>query len=127
MPEETKATRHEPMAESGEQGASAEAERDWASGALSPEAVLSAGEAINKGMAEIGQEVNRFVWTRLQADMEASYSLSTCPSLGVAIRRQRAFLERTVNDYTKETHRLADIVSTMVRDSMSVASEARRH
>ena len=97
-----------------------------AMGGLSPEAVIRANEAMGRGLTAIGQEVNRFVWKRLQADLEVCQSLLACREVETATQVERDFLETAMTQYAEESRTLADIAAAMFRDSMP-ATEATRH
>jgi hypothetical protein len=94
---------------------------------LRPEAMADANEAIARGLTGIGQEVGRFVCRRLQADMEAARALYACENLETALKTHRDFLGTAMIEYAEETRTLADLASTMIRESLASSSAPTHH
>jgi hypothetical protein len=93
---------------------------------LDPETLAHANGAVGRGMAAIGEELGRFVWQRLQADLEMSRSLMACTEIEEAMRLQQRFITAAMADYAEEGRTLADLAGAMLRESMGMV-EGTRH
>ena len=69
-------------------------------------AVMSAGEAMFSGFAEISQEMMDFAGTRLRADMECAEDFSKATSPEDLFEKQCSFARRAAQQYAEETSKL---------------------
>lgn len=69
-------------------------------------AVMSAGEAMFSGLAEISQEMMDFAGTRLRADMEVAEDFAKATSPEDLFEKQCSFARRAAQHYAEETSKL---------------------
>ena len=76
-----------------------------------------------EGMAELNQEMTRFVAARLRHDAEFGHALAACQSVGEAAKMQQDWVKKAADDYVAEAKRLGEIGQKLVHD-VSQASDA---
>ena len=69
-------------------------------------AVMSAGEAMLTGMAEVSQEMMTFAGNRLRDDMETAEDFAKTTSPGDLFEKQCSFARRAAQQYAEETSKL---------------------
>ncbi|MEQ8357429.1 MAG: phasin family protein [Kiloniellaceae bacterium] len=74
-------------------------------------AVMSAGEAMLAGMAEVSQEVMTFAGDRLRQDIESAEELSKAKSPEEIFEKQCSFAQRAAQQYAEETSKLFAIMA----------------
>jgi hypothetical protein len=79
-------------------------------------AIMSAGEAMFSGLAEVSQEVMSFANLRLRADMEGAEDFSKASSPEDLFEKQCSFARRAAEQYAEETSKL---ISMMARIQQS--------
>jgi len=74
-------------------------------------AVMSAGEAILAGMAEVSQEVVDFAGSRLRQDMESAEDLATAKTPEEIFQKQCLIAKRAAEQYVEETGKLIGMMA----------------
>jgi hypothetical protein len=74
-------------------------------------AVMSAGEAMFSGLAEVSQEMMSFANTRLRADMECAEDFAKATSPEDLFERQCSFARRAAQQYVEETSKLIGMMA----------------
>lgn len=69
-------------------------------------AVMSAGEAVLAGMAEVSQEMMTFAGDRLRQDMEVAEDFARSASPEELFEKQCSFAQRAAEQYAEETSKL---------------------
>ncbi|WP_193366745.1 phasin family protein [Pelagibius marinus] len=69
-------------------------------------AVMSAGEAVLAGMAEVSQEMMTFAGDRLRQDMEVAEDFARATSPEELFEKQCSFAQRAAEQYAEETSKL---------------------
>jgi hypothetical protein len=69
-------------------------------------AVMSAGEAVLAGMAEVSQEMMTFAGDRLRQDMEVAEDFARSTSPEELFEKQCSFAQRAAEQYAEETSKL---------------------
>jgi|GEM_PF-1519671 len=69
-------------------------------------AVMSAGEAMLSGMAEVSQEMMTFAGERLRQDIESAEDFARSKSPEELFQKQCSFAQRAAEQYAEETSRL---------------------
>jgi len=69
-------------------------------------AVMSAGEAVLAGMAEVSQEMMTFAGDRLRQDMEIAEDFTKAKSPEELFEKQCSFAQRAAQQYAEETSKL---------------------
>jgi hypothetical protein len=69
-------------------------------------AVMSAGEAVLAGMAEVSQEMMTFAGDRLRQDMEVAEDFARASSPEELFEKQCSFAQRAAEQYAEETSKL---------------------
>ncbi|MEO3427805.1 phasin family protein [Pelagibius sp. CAU 1746] len=69
-------------------------------------AVMSAGEAVLAGMAEVSQEMMTFAGDRLRQDMEVAEDFARSKSPEELFEKQCSFAQRAAEQYAAETSKL---------------------
>ena len=68
-----------------------------------------------EGMAELNQEMTRFVAARLRHDAEFGHALSACQSVGQAAQMQQDWVKKAADDYVAEARKLGEIGQKLVQ------------
>jgi hypothetical protein len=74
-------------------------------------AVMSAGEAMFTGLAEVSQEMMSFANTRLRADMECAEDFAKAASPEDLFEKQCSFARRAAQQYAEETSKLIGMMA----------------
>jgi hypothetical protein len=74
-------------------------------------AVMSAGEAMFSGLAEVSQEMMSFANTRLRADMECAEDFAKASSPEDLFEKQCSFARRAAEQYAEETSKLIGMMA----------------
>lgn len=74
-------------------------------------AVMSAGEAMFSGLAEVSQEVMSFANERLRADMECAEDFAKATSPQDLFDRQCSFARRAAEQYAQQTSKLIGMMA----------------
>ncbi|WPZ35430.1 phasin family protein [Thalassobaculum sp. OXR-137] len=69
-----------------------------------------------EGMAELNQEMTRFVAQRLRYDAEFGHALAGCGSFVQAAEMQQEWMKKAADDYMAEAKRLGEIGQKLVSD-----------
>lgn len=74
-------------------------------------AVMSAGEAMFSGLAEVSQEMMSFANNRLRADMECAEEFAKANSPEDLFEKQCSFARRAAQQYAEETSKLIGMMA----------------
>jgi len=74
-------------------------------------AVMSAGEAMFTGLAEVSQEMMSFASSRLRADMECAEDFAKANSPEELFEKQCSFARRAAQQYAEETSKLIGMMA----------------
>lgn len=74
-------------------------------------AVMSAGEAMFSGLAEVSQEMMTFANARLRADMECAEDFAKASSPEDLFEKQCSFARRAAEHYAQETSKLIGMMA----------------
>lgn len=77
-----------------------------------------------EGMAELNQEMTRFVAERLRYDAEFGHALTGCHSFAKAAEMQQEWIKKAAEDYASEARKLGEIGQKIVADSTGPSSNA---
>lgn len=69
-----------------------------------------------EGMAELNQEMSRFVAQRLRYDAEFGHALAGCGSFVQAAEMQQEWMKKAADDYMAESQKLGEIGQKLVSD-----------
>ncbi|SDG11273.1 MULTISPECIES: phasin family protein [Thalassobaculum] len=69
-----------------------------------------------EGMAELNQEMTRFVAQRLRYDAEFGHALAGCGSFVQAAEMQQEWMKKAADDYMTEAKKLGEIGQKVVSD-----------
>lgn len=69
-----------------------------------------------EGIAELNQEMTRFVAERLRYDAEFGHALTGCGSLVQAAEMQQEWIKKAADDYMAEAQKLGEIGQKFVSD-----------
>ncbi len=69
-----------------------------------------------EGMAELNQEMTRFVAERLRYDAEFGHALAGCGSFVQAAEMQQEWMKKAADDYMAEARKLGEIGQKLVSD-----------
>lgn len=86
------------------------------------EATSHAFERYVEGVAEMNQEMTRFVAERLRYDAEFGHALAGCRSFAQAAEMQQEWVRRAAEDYMTEAKKLGEIGQKVVAETTHVPS-----
>lgn len=73
-----------------------------------------------EGIAELNQEMTRFVAERLRYDAAFGHALTGCHSFVQAAEMQQEWMKKAADDYTAEARKLGEIGQKIVSDTTQV-------
>lgn len=76
-----------------------------------------------EGVAELNQEMSRFVAERLRYDAEFGHALTGCHSVAEATEMQQEWIRKAAEDYAGEARKLGEIGQRMVTENAAPSSQ----
>ena len=89
-------------------------------------AVMSAGEAMLAGMAEMSQEMMTFAGDRLRQDIETAEDFAKAKSPEELFEKQCSFAERAAQQYAEETHKLITLFARIQQSCWAPVQESAK-
>ena len=89
-------------------------------------AVMSAGEAMFSGLAEISQEMMDFAGQRLRADMEVAEDFAKATSPEDLFAKQCSFAQRAAQQYAEETSKLIAMMARIQQSCWAPVEECTK-
>jgi hypothetical protein len=97
------------------------------SGLAGLELPLAAGQVAIQAWMNIGTEAVRFVWNRLQRDMETQQALLACKSLDDMRKVQAEFFTSAQQEYAAEAGKMLDLMGKASTAALAASAKARRY
>jgi hypothetical protein len=97
------------------------------SAASAMSAPMAVGNAAMQAWMEMGGEVVRFVWDRLQQDIKTQQAMLACTSLEEIQVVQAEFFKAAQKQYIAETQRMLEMFGKAATAVVAPAAEARRY
>ncbi len=89
-------------------------------------AVMSAGEAMLAGMAEMSQEMMAFAGDRLRQDLETAEDFAKAKSPEELFEKQCSFAERAAQQYADETRKLITLFARIQQSCWAPVQESAK-
>ncbi|MEQ8586640.1 MAG: phasin family protein [Thalassobaculaceae bacterium] len=77
-----------------------------------------------EGVAELNQEMSRFVAERLRCDAEFGHALADCQSVAKAAEMQQEWIRKAAEDYASEARKLGELGQRLVGDKADPSPDA---
>lgn len=88
---------------------------------------MGAGAAAVQAWMDMGTEVIRFVWDRLQQDMETQQAILACTSLEEMRKVQAAFFTGAQKQYADEAGKMFDLMIKATAAGLATKAKGRRY
>jgi hypothetical protein len=92
-----------------------------------PKAPWAVGSIALQAWADVGAEAVRFVWDRLQQDIETQQAMLVCTSLDQIRAIQAEFFRAAQEQYTTEAGKMLDMMGKATTAGLAATAKGRRY
>jgi hypothetical protein len=88
---------------------------------------IAVGAVVIQAWADMGTEVVRFVWGRLQQDFKTQHAMLACTSLEEMRQIQSEFFTAAQEQYATEAVKMLDLIGKAAASGLTDPATARRY
>jgi hypothetical protein len=88
---------------------------------------MAAGSVAMQAWMDMGNEMVRFVWDRLQQDIKTQQAMLACTSLEEIHKVQAEFFKSAQEQYAAEAQRMLEMIGKATTAGVAPTAEARRY
>jgi hypothetical protein len=88
---------------------------------------MAVGSVVMQAWMDLGNEAIRFVWDRLQQDLETQKAVLACTSLEEVQKVQAAFFRSAQEQYAAEARKMLEMIGKATTAGMTATAAARRY